>query len=151
LVVGSLEPEGSFEIPIRRTADVVARCGGEEFGVLLPETSRLGGEYVARRILRAVAARQIRHEASPTGHHVSVSIGIGCFDELTQSWPNEDSSLQHRDELHRRFTANDLLLAADKALYRAKRNGRAQAQLMDIGDVESADGLTSKLPDVERA
>jgi diguanylate cyclase (GGDEF)-like protein len=124
---------------VRRTADLVARCGGEEFGVLLPETGRSGGECVAQRILAAVAARQIRHEASPTGRHVSVSIGIGCFDEIDFPGVSAEATLQHRDELHRRFSANDLLIAADRALYCAKRSGRAQAQILSIADLEATE------------
>ncbi len=125
----------SFEKSVRRTADVVARCGGEEFGLLLPETSRAGGEFVAQRVLQAVAGCKIRHEASPTGPHVSVSIGIGCFDEMNLSWTSLEPKPQHRHELRGRYSANDLLLAADKALYRAKRAGRAQARLLNAAEV----------------
>lgn len=123
---------------VRRTADLIARCGGEEFGVLLPETSRAGGECVAQRILTSIAARQIRHAASPTAPHVSLSIGIGCFDESGLSLVSPETTRQYRDELHRRFSANDLLLAADRALYRAKRSGRAQAQVIHIAEEETA-------------
>jgi diguanylate cyclase (GGDEF)-like protein len=119
----------------RRTADVIARCGGGEFAVLLPETPRVGAEFVAQHILRAVAARAIRHEASPTARHVSVSIGIGCCDE--PGFSGNGAGANDRDEPHRRFSSTDLLLAADRALARAKQAGRAQAQPLDIADVES--------------
>jgi diguanylate cyclase (GGDEF)-like protein len=127
----------ALESAVRRTADVVARCGGEEFGVLLPETTRIGGEFVAQRILRAVAARQIRHDTSPSGKYVSVSIGIGCFDEISFLRDTPQATRQDSDELHRRFTSDDLLLAADQALYAAKHAGRAQAHLLHIADVQS--------------
>jgi diguanylate cyclase (GGDEF)-like protein len=122
---------------VRRTADLVARCGGEEFGVLLPETSPLGAQHVAQRILNAVAARQIRHEASPSNQHVSVSIGIGCFDEADPSSSSGAGQRQKRDDIHRRYSATDLLLAADRALYSAKRSGRAQSKLFHVMDLES--------------
>ena len=145
----------AVESAVRRTPDVVARFGGEEFGVLLPDTSRYGGEYVAQRILKAVAARQIRHEASPTARYVSVSIGIGCFDEAgAATWATDEAKRRQRDEMHERFTASDLLLTADRALYGAKRAGRAQAQLLHIADVDSIHpGLPPELQvlGVERA
>jgi diguanylate cyclase (GGDEF)-like protein len=122
---------------VRRTADLVARCGGEEFALLLPQTARAGAEFVAQRLLLALAARRIRHEASPTAGQVTVSIGIACYDEASAAWASPAAARQYRDELHSRCSGNDLLLAADRALYSAKRAGRAQAQLLDIADVES--------------
>jgi hypothetical protein len=67
-----------------------------------------------------------------------VSIGIGCFDEIGVPWNNAEAQRRHRDELHRRFSANDLLLAADRALGSARRAGHGQAQLLHIADVEAA-------------
>jgi diguanylate cyclase (GGDEF)-like protein len=121
---------------VRRAGDLVARCGGEEFAALLPETSRAGGEFVARRILDAVAALKIRHEGSLTAPHVTVSIGIGCYDDSSAAWRSPEAARRHRDEGHVGCTSNELILAADRALYSAKRAGRAQAQLLDIGDTE---------------
>jgi diguanylate cyclase (GGDEF)-like protein len=144
----------ALQSSVRRTADVLARCGGEEFGVLLPETSRSGGVHVAQRILAAVAASKVRHEASPTSRHVSVSIGIGCFDELSLCWAPPGPTRLQLVEPHRRYFGNDLLLAADNALYRAKRAGRAQAQLLDISDAGTSQqdlDVCSAVGDVERA
>lgn len=131
------EVVGALKAGVRRTADLVARCGGEEFGVLLPETAQLGAESVAQRIIRAVAACRIRHEASPNAQHVSVSIGIGCFDEVDLAASSATGILQQRDDLHRRYSATDLLLAADRALYIAKRSGRAQAKPFHVTELES--------------
>ena len=119
---------------VRRAADLVARCGGEEFAALLPETSRAGGKFVAQRILDAVAALKIRHEGSLSARHVSVSIGIGCYDEASAAWKTRDAARRDRDERYSHCTGNELILAADRALYCAKRSGRAQAQLLDIAD-----------------
>jgi diguanylate cyclase (GGDEF)-like protein len=115
---------------VRRAGDLVARCGGEEFAVLLPETSRAGGEFVAQRILDAVAALEIRHEGSPTARHVTVSIGIGCCDGASAA------------------SSNELILAADRALYCAKRSGRAQAQLLDIADAAALRPALARRPRV---
>jgi diguanylate cyclase (GGDEF)-like protein len=118
----------------RRPADLVARYGGEEFVVLLPQTPRCGAQIVAQNVLAGVAGLGIFHEASGTTHHVSVSIGIACYDDHSACWA--PSFTRRRDSAPaKRSTAGDLVLAADKALYAAKRDGRAQAKLRDIADV----------------
>jgi diguanylate cyclase (GGDEF)-like protein len=118
---------------MRRTADVVARCGGEEFGLLLPQTARAGAQHVAQRVLSAVKALDIDHTASPTARHLSVSIGIACYDEESPFWVSNPAHVRFMGEDRRlSCTAPDLVIAADKALYSAKRAGRAQCALQDI-------------------
>jgi diguanylate cyclase (GGDEF)-like protein len=108
----------------KRPADLVARYGGEEFVILLPETPRHGAQHMAQHVLDAVAAFGIFHADSQTTHHVSVSVGIGCFDDASACSATEADAL----------CANDLVEAADKALYSAKHAGRARAKLRDIAD-----------------
>lgn len=111
-----------------RPADLVARYGGEEFAMLLPQTPRGGAVHVAARVLDAVAALRIPHEASPTAGHLTVSVGIACHDEHSASWaaPGSDASAR---------AAQDLVRCADIALYEAKHAGRAQARQRDLDDV----------------
>lgn len=90
----------------RRPGDVAARYGGEEFVVLLPGTDTAGAKEVADRILVDVDTLAIPHKASGVAKHVTVSIGV--------------AAMQPRAGL----TLMDLLQAADKALYAAKRDGR---------------------------
>jgi len=118
-----------------RPADLVARYGGEEFVVLLPQTPRLGAEHVAHSILDAVEALTIRHEASSAARHVTVSVGVACYDDASDCWvePSADSRVADPGPRH---SPLDLVRAADKALYSAKRAGRAQAMLLDICDVD---------------
>jgi diguanylate cyclase (GGDEF)-like protein len=123
----------------RRTADLVARCGGEEFGVLLPHTGRLGAEYMANRMLREVEALGIGHSASATNSHVSVSIGIGCYDDASACWVRGGGDPGFGSDSAVPLSEADLLLAADKALYSAKRAGRAQFSLLDIDDAASSE------------
>jgi diguanylate cyclase (GGDEF)-like protein len=118
----------------QRPADFVARYGGEEFAVILPQTPRQGAERMAGRVLDAVETLGIFHGDSPTTQHVSVSVGIACYDEASACWVNSSAQRRSADDPHAPC-ANDLILAADMALYSAKHAGRAQAKLRDVADV----------------
>ena len=83
----------------RRRADVVARIGGEEFAVILPETNNSGALEVAQKMCSSVAS------ISALKRQVTVSLGI------TELGDRECSS-------------ETLVEEADQALYEAKRSGR---------------------------
>jgi diguanylate cyclase (GGDEF)-like protein len=122
---------------VRRPADFVARCGGEQFGVLLPQTPRRGAEYIAQRILDAVDALGISHQESPTAHHVTASVGMSCYDEESACWAGPPANFSFGNDLKRCRAANMLLLAADKALHCAKLAGHARARSLDIAALEA--------------
>jgi diguanylate cyclase (GGDEF)-like protein len=117
----------------RRPADLVARYCGEEFAVLLPGMSREDAREVARQSIEAVAARGILHQDTGTTHHVTVSVGIACYDDQSPCWTASIES----DDAETRCNVSDLLLAADKALYSAKHSGRAQAKLREIASQDT--------------
>lgn len=89
-----------------RTADFVARFGGEEFIILLPDTGENGCRHLAETIRAAVENLNIEHQASPLTPHLTVSVGaVTCVAADT-------------------ITQEDLLDAADRLLYQAKQDGR---------------------------
>ena len=119
----------------QRPADLVARYGGEEFMLLLPGTSRKGAQHIAHRVLDAVERLSIPHAASPTAQHVTVSLGLACYDEESATWVQRSAG-SRLNELQTPSDSGDLVKAADGALYAAKRGGRAQGRMLDVADVD---------------
>ena len=89
----------------RRSQDLAARLGGEEFTILLPGAGLRGAIAVAESIRKAVAAEKLTH--IPDRHHsVTVSCGVHAVVPVKGMLPSE------------------LIDAADRALYLAKASGR---------------------------
>lgn len=85
-----------------RGSDLTFRYGGEEFAVILPQTTQQDAKRIAERLITAARSRL----------PVTVSIGIGTFPDNVQA-------------------KNDLINRADKALYRAKRLGKDRFCVFD--------------------
>jgi diguanylate cyclase (GGDEF)-like protein len=83
---------------VARDTDLVARIGGEEFAILLPETNAIGARVLAERMRSRVADLSLRRT-------LTISIGIATLSHATP-------------------TSAALLEASDAALYAAKRSGR---------------------------
>jgi diguanylate cyclase (GGDEF)-like protein len=101
---------------VARETDLVARIGGEEFAIVLPETTPTGARALAERIRAQVAALELR---SP----VTVSIGVASLTNAVS-------------------TPTGLVKESDAALYTAKRCGRNQVAVSvasaksQVGEVE---------------
>ncbi len=98
----------------RRPADLVARYGGEEFAVVLPNTDANGAMHIASTIRQAVRHLAIPHSKSSTSDRVTVSLGVASV------VPTKTLSPQ------------DLLNAADRALYIAKQLGRDRYYMLPV-------------------
>ncbi len=107
-----------------RATDLVARWGGEEFLVILPDTPLALAERLSTRLLRKVRDLNWVYRSNPVP--VTVSIGI------TQA------SLRPHPELGP-ATLKSLINEADRALYYSKKNGRDQvAKFSDIADLQQS-------------
>jgi two-component system cell cycle response regulator len=88
-----------------RASDVPARYGGDEFGIILPQTPAEGAMRVCERLLRAISDVVLKDEE---GRMVKITASLGLA-----YYPAEDVE-----------TAEDLVHSADGALYGAKRAGK---------------------------
>ena len=102
-----------------RENDVASRYGGEEFTVMLPDTSKEDAMAVAERIRKQIEEKDFEYE----GQHMKVTISIGCavYDSQTNPVSNP----------------KDLVEQADKALYVSKRNGRNRVSFADADVINS--------------
>ncbi|TVQ40342.1 MAG: diguanylate cyclase [Spirochaetaceae bacterium] len=91
-----------------RDTDIVARYGGDEFTILLPDTAPALALEICRTICRDVAALPVLKDRGGTIDHVTTSQGIAAY-------PHHGSSVARVKE------------RADQALYRAKQQGRNRA------------------------
>jgi len=93
---------------VRRPADLVARYGGEEFVVILPNTDGSGAVQVAQLIQEQIRQLQSPHVKSDVSPYITLSLGISS---IIQSC---------------KMSSEQLVNAADRALYQAKQQGRNQ-------------------------
>ena len=91
---------------VKRSTDLLVRYGGEEFAAILPNTDAAGAIAVAESIREAIRDLAIPHEQSDVSSIVTVSMGIATMVPCCEKSPNE------------------LIVASDRALYDAKRQGR---------------------------
>jgi diguanylate cyclase (GGDEF)-like protein len=69
------ELAGVIHLGLLRPVDIVARYGGDQFAVILPNTDSQGAMLVAQRMLENVRSLLIDHNASPVADHVTISVG----------------------------------------------------------------------------
>ncbi len=88
-----------------RDNDIVARYGGEEFAIILPSTDQKGASILAERIRKKIEKYEFPNQEIQPNGTLTISIGIALF-------PNNAITLE------------DIIVAADRALYFAKESGR---------------------------
>jgi two-component system cell cycle response regulator len=103
---------------VARKSDFVARWGGEEFVLALPQTGEAGARVAAERVRRAVAAAS--HTVSDKGDPVRVTVSIGIASSPAP------------------WSIDDLVGSADAAMYAAKVRGRNRVEVASEGTEESS-------------
>jgi diguanylate cyclase (GGDEF)-like protein len=88
-----------------RKCDFIARYGGEEFAMMIPETDRQIAVRIAERLRKAVEDAEFQGESMMPDGRLTISIGVSAY-------PDDGR------------TKEELLAQADRALYRAKQEGR---------------------------
>lgn len=94
---------------VQRSGDFVARYGGEEFAVILSNTDEVGAAALAEKIRRAVEEMLLNIEGQDL--NITVSLGVAAIQTNENIGPE------------------DLIHAADTALYQAKRTGRNRVKI----------------------
>jgi diguanylate cyclase (GGDEF)-like protein len=92
-----------------RSADIASRYGGEEFCILLPQTTITEAGVIADRIRHRVATTHFPHGKSQPLGSVTVSIGVATYSTIVNS-------------------AETVIAAADRALYQAKSQGKDRVE-----------------------
>ncbi len=106
-----------------RKVDVASRYGGEEFSILLPQTSLEEAGVIADRIRRKIMTTRFPHGTTQPQGAVTVSIGLSTFSSTLDS-------------------AEAIVRAADRALYHAKNHGKNRAYAYQ-GAQPAADSMTT--------
>ncbi len=109
-----IEIAQTLSLALDGTRDLVARFGGEEFVVLLPQADASVALKVAERCQRLIQKLAITHAQSPLEQRITVSIGVGT---VTPNAPMKPSSF---------------IEAVDQQLYAAKKNGRNRIETVQV-------------------
>ena len=102
-----------------RAADVASRYGGEEFCILLPQTSMTEAGTIADRIRQRVSTTHFPHGKTQPLGRVTVSIGVSTLSPLVN-------------------TSENIIAAADRALYQAKNMGKDRIVFYGNDNVQPA-------------
>ncbi|WP_062034232.1 sensor domain-containing diguanylate cyclase [Acinetobacter sp. BMW17] len=103
---------------VSRPRDLVARFGGEEFVLILPDTTQASAIEVVERILQSIRTADICHSSSPLDQRLSVSLGVKTI-----------IPTQKNDKMA-------FLKEVDQNLYLAKEQGRNGYVIQDAEDVQ---------------
>jgi diguanylate cyclase (GGDEF) domain len=99
---------------LKRPGDFPARYGGEEFAVVLPNTNDAGAAVIAEELRASIERAEIPHINSLCADHITVSLGVVT---------------RFQGQAH---TSDDMILAADRALYSSKHEGRNRVSVEQL-------------------
>ena len=93
--------------------ELVARMAGAEFAIMLPGISCEGTRVLMEKIMQQLEEMAIPHENSRVGPHLTISVGISCL------------------PVSEKISARDMIMTAEEALRRAKKNGRNRIEVIN--------------------
>jgi diguanylate cyclase (GGDEF)-like protein len=102
-----------------RAYDVAGRYGGEEFLILLPDTSKENAIIQTNRLREFVASKPVVIDDKGTALNVTASFGVATIDQPAD------------------MNLDDLVKAADEALYQAKENGRNCVEAISLATIKT--------------
>lgn len=113
-----------------REPDMLGRCGGEEFGVVLPNTGADGARIIAEKLREQVEATSVTAAPGKSLRFtVSIGIAVASAEGQGDSYP----------------TIAQLMAAADIALYRSKAEGRNRVSVATPDDLHQAAGAVAAI------
>ena len=124
----TLRGVGELLLKHSRGINVICRYGGDEFAILLVETPKAGAQIYADRIRHVLV-----HHVFPHGQRVSASFGIATL-------PDDVGA-----------AAEDLIRAADEALYAAKRAGKNRVSSHEAAALSAPTDVPILLPEISGA
>lgn len=113
-----------------RASDVLARLGGEEFAIVLPNVDAAQALNMAERLRQAIASQRVEYEGNTIQCTVSLGVAIEHFPQLDQAGPDSQRTAP---------TLGQLLNRADVCLFKAKESGRDRVYMED-GTAETQPG-----------
>jgi diguanylate cyclase (GGDEF)-like protein len=116
-----------------REYDLIGRFGGEEFALVLPHTDAVDAYGIAERIREHIAGTPLDVGDLPDGKNVRVTVSLGVA-ALGPDWGTSGGS-----------QLTDLVAAADRALYQAKRAGRDRVCVVSDNAITSTPAQATKL------
>lgn len=119
---------GALQNLTHRPEDLVARLGGEEFAILLPNTDNIGAMLRAEQYREAIENLKIPHTNNNAAAFVTISAGVATL------------------QAHVHDNVATLLKAADDALYQAKNQGRNRVCGNNLSATTTSPGIGTRLP-----
>lgn len=115
------------------SADMLTRYGGDEFALVMPRTDADLAQEVADDLVAGIAEIALPHSSSHISEVVTVSIGVSAFEPVAQ----RDAATSELLPPPTVTGPDELLLAADRALYAAKQDGRSRAYFRAIAPMSA--------------